>query len=166
MLPDGATWSFPLDDEVPWLEGVPIAPVEGASPWPDERVSGKSFVSFRFWRTSRPVDPPSGIDSLSEVFKRVMPDGGPEWTRIGVVGLDDLPEDAAKAFQDAVEASEDDSDGDESQFGQFTHDVTIVEAVTPLLTSSRQSDVLEALQRVMGSFSEFCRIYRLATKNH
>lgn len=169
MLPSGTTWMFALDEEVEWLRGVAQAPKPGSEPFPQDQLDGRNFVSFRFWQTSKERDDPFPSPGLQEVMKEVLPFSDVAASRIGIAGWGDEGEALLDETDDDLDEArleentvEDDENADEQSF--LTENITVIEAVTPLLPSERQSDVLEALQRVMSSLNEFSRVYRLANK--
>ncbi len=172
MLPSGTTWMFALDEEVEWLRGVAQAPTPGSETFPRDQLDGRNFVSFRFWQTSKERGDPFPSPGLQEVMKEILPFDDVAASRIGIAGwgdegealLDETDDDleGARLEENTDEDDEDAYDPDEQSF--LTESITVIEAVTPLLPSERQSDVLEALQRVMSSLNEFSRVYRLANK--
>lgn len=163
MLPDQATWGFVLEDDVPWLRDVPRAPVSSVEPLTDPDELGKAFVSFRFWQHKREAEPTFPSSELMATVRSVLnnrEDVRPG--RLGIVGLGDYTESESEP-KSSLEAADIESDAVGEKSG-LEQDVTVIEAVTPLLPSERQSPVLEALQRIMASMTEFTRVYRLGMR--
>jgi hypothetical protein len=162
MLPNGTTWHFSLDEEVEWLKNIQPQAVEGVTPTPEEWM-GHIFVSFRFWRSTAHEDLPVPSDALMQVIKQVFPPTLKVPTRVGVVGSDAQLEQLDRHLSEWHEHE----GGEETvAYEDLTHrerDVTIIEAVTPLLPPVGDlSPIDHALHRCMESFAEFTRVYRLA----
>lgn len=71
-FPDGSTFSFQLDEELPALARTALRPIRELPPIPWQ--PGHSFVSLRFWRTS--VGPPefeSLHDPVAEAIRKALP---------------------------------------------------------------------------------------------
>lgn len=166
MLPEGTTWVSVLEDEVDWLRGVMRAPTPDSAPFPQDALDGRDFVSFRFWQGSTQIEPPLPSSELQRVLRDVLPFEDVAASRVGIAGWNEDEEaelvEMGGATSHLEEQEDDDEEEDVSSF--LEHSVTIVEAVTPLIPSPRQSDVLEALQKVMAALNEFSRVYRLANK--
>lgn len=160
MMPDGSTFSFVLDERLPWLPKMNMGVVQGGQAILDE-AEGQLFVSFRLWRSSTTWEPPLPSDAFMEVLRRVMPSDKKMATRVGHVGLEEGDEVLERIREMTSETDPEESDADTD----LEHPVTIVEAVTILLPSSHDaSPVVEALHRCMESLAEFSRVYRLS--NH
>lgn len=160
MMPDGSTFSFVLDEHLPWLPQMNMGVVEGGQPIPNE-AEEQLFVSFRFWRSSTTREPPLPSDAFMEVLRRVMPSDKTMATRVGHVGLEEGDEtlEHIREMTSGVDTEESDEDT------ELEYPVTIVEAVTILLPSRHEaSPVVEALHRCMESLAELSRVYRLS--NH
>lgn len=139
-LSDGSTIRLERDENVPWLQGVALAPTEDTTPkLPGLGEPGRGFVSLKIWRMDEAVDLGiAGFELAARAFQRMRDDHAPR----DFISPDTLKNNTTSNNQACV-----------------------FEAITPLLATSRngaidiKSSISDAFDRVIETLAELYRAY-------
>lgn len=136
-VPDGAFYSFQLDEEIEGLPPVPVKPTPSAAPFPWE--PGHNIVSCRFWRvTAPPLSFTARVEAIGEAVEKALP---PEF-----------------------HASNSRGEGSEVALQESEPYATAVEAVT-LVRELDEAALSDAFDRCLEKAALVVRAYRLYSQH-